>query len=76
MPGTKAGAAKAAATIKEKYGKDHYKTIGKLGQASYNSIPKDKRKPRGFAANLDLARRAGKKGGTISRRNRKEEDGQ
>jgi len=77
MPGTKAGAAKSVAKIKEKYGKDHYKTIGKRGAASYNSIPKELRKPRGFSV-MSRSQRvsAGRRGGTIKQRNRKEEDGQ
>lgn len=60
MAGTKAGGRAAAATNKSKYGADFYAKIGakggKLGTTG------------GFAANRDLARIAGAKGGRISRR--------
>jgi general stress protein YciG len=60
MAGTKAGGQAAAATNKSKYGADFYAKIGakggKLGTTG------------GFAANRDLARVAGAKGGRISRR--------
>lgn len=60
MAGTKAGGLKAAATNIERHGKDFYKRIGrKGGKASNNG---------GFAANPELARIAGRKGGRISRR--------
>lgn len=60
MPGTKAGGQKAAATNKSKYGKDFYARIGKVGgQLGHTG---------GFAANRDLAREAGRRGGRISRR--------
>lgn len=64
MPGTKAGAIKAAKTNKERHGADFYKNIGSRG----GKAPSDK--PKGFAANLELARIAGAKGGKISRRNK------
>lgn len=64
MAGTKAGGRKAAARNKELYGKDFYANIGakggKLGRTG------------GFAANRDLARAAGAKGGRISRRSKKD----
>lgn len=60
MAGTIQGGKAAAATNKAKYGKDFYAKIGakggKLGKTG------------GFAANRDLARLAGAKGGRISRR--------
>ncbi|MFZ1360748.1 MAG: hypothetical protein WAS27_01795 [Candidatus Saccharimonadales bacterium] len=60
MAGTKAGGQKAAATNKAKHGSDFYAKIGakggKLGKTG------------GFAANPELARIAGAKGGRISRR--------
>ena len=42
-----------------------YRDIGKLSNAGWE---KNGRKPRGFAANPELAKTAGKLGGTISRR--------
>ena len=60
MSGTKAGGMKAAATNKAKYGKEFYARIGKKGGQNGHTG--------GFAANPALARLAGKKGGTISRR--------
>lgn len=63
MAGTKAGGQKAAATNKAKHGSDFYARIGakggKLGRTG------------GFAANPELARIAGAKGGRISRRTKK-----
>jgi len=63
MAGTKAGGMKAAATNKAKHGSDFYAKIGakggKLGKTG------------GFAANPELARIAGAKGGRISRRTKK-----
>jgi|GEM_PF-480206 len=60
MAGTKAGAAKARDTNMKKYGSDFYATIGakggKLGRTG------------GFYANRDLARKAGKVGGSRSKR--------
>lgn len=60
MAGTKEGGKKAAATNKARHGKDFYAAIGakggKLGRTG------------GFAANRELARIAGAKGGRISRR--------
>ena len=64
MAGTKAGGQKAAQTNKTKHGADFYATIrakgGKLGKTG------------GFAANPELARIAGAKGGRISRRRKTE----
>lgn len=60
MSGTRAGGLKARKTIKKTYGKDFYRVIGskggKLGTTG------------GFYANRELAREAGRKGGTISKR--------
>lgn len=60
MAGTKEGGKKAAQTNKARHGKDFYAQIGakggKLGRTG------------GFAANRELARIAGAKGGRISRR--------
>lgn len=62
MPGTKAGGLKAAEKNKKLHGKDFYRIIGSKGG---QKIPT---KPRGFAANIELARVAGAKGGRKSRR--------
>lgn len=60
MAGTVQGGKADAATNKAKYGKDFYAKIGtkgsKLGKTG------------GFAANRELARLAGAKGGRVSRR--------
>lgn len=60
MAGTKKGGKLAAQTNKTRYGSDFYAKIGakggKLGKTG------------GFAANPELARIAGAKGGRISRR--------
>ncbi len=65
MAGTKEGGKKAAATNKMRHGKDFYAQIGakggKLGRTG------------GFAANRELARIAGAKGGRISRRRKSTE---
>ena len=60
MSGTKAGGQKAAATNKAKYGKEFYANIGRKGGKNGHTG--------GFAANPELARIAGRKGGTISKR--------
>ena len=60
MAGTKAGAKKAAATNKARYGENFYATIGRKGGQNGTTG--------GFAANPELARLAGAKGGRISRR--------
>ena len=60
MAGTKAGGAKAAATNKAKYGKDFYSRIGQKGGKNGTTG--------GCAANHELAKIAGRKGGRISRR--------
>ena len=61
MAGSRIGGLKAAAMNKLKYGDDFYKGIGLKGGRAEHS------KPRGFAANPELARTAGAKGGKISR---------
>lgn len=60
MPGNKAGGIKAAATNKARHGEDFYARIGARGGRNGHTG--------GFAANRELARIAGKKGGTKSRR--------
>lgn len=65
MPGTKAGGAKAAITNKERHGSDFYKKIGSKGGKNGNTG--------GFAANRELARIAGRKGGQISKRRKNAE---
>lgn len=60
MAGTKAGGQKAAATNKTRHGSDFYAKIGSKGGKNGNTG--------GFAANPELARIAGAKGGRISRR--------
>lgn len=60
MAGTKIGGLTAAKTNKARHGKDFYARIGrKGGQNGFTG---------GFAANRDLARRAGAIGGKKSRR--------
>lgn len=64
MAGTVAGGKAAAKTNKHLYGADFYKIQGaKGGSASRTG---------GFYQNRKLASEAGKKGGTISRRKKKE----
>lgn len=60
MAGTKAGGKKAAATNKEKYGSEFYANIGRKGGQNGHTG--------GFAANPELAKEAGRKGGSISKR--------
>jgi general stress protein YciG len=60
MAGTKAGGQKAAATNRNKYGKDFYAEIGRKGGRNGHTG--------GFAANPELAKIAGAKGGRISKR--------
>jgi uncharacterized protein len=65
MSGTKAGAAKAKLTIEQRYSKDFWARIGSTGGKATGI--------KGFAANPELARIAGAKGGAISRRGKKHE---
>lgn len=60
MAGTKEGGIKTRNTNYEKHGKDFYKRIGAIGGRNGHSG--------GFAANRELASRAGKIGGAISKR--------
>lgn len=60
MSGTKTGGQKAAATNKKKYGPDFYAYIGRKGGRNGHTG--------GFAANPELAKEAGRKGGMISKR--------
>ena len=68
MAGTARGGKRAAQTNKERHGEDFYQRIGKLSNASWE---KNGRKPRGFAANHERARAAGRKGGLKSRKGEK-----
>lgn len=68
MAGSKSGGKRAAQTNKERHGEDFYQRIGKLSNASWE---KNGRKPRGFAANRELARSAGRQGGLKSRKGEK-----
>lgn len=60
MAGTKEGGKRAAATNKDKYGDDFYARIGAKGGRNGHTG--------GFAANPELAKLAGAKGGKISKR--------
>lgn len=60
MAGTVLGGKKAAQTNKARHGKGFYADIGRIGGSRSTTG--------GFAANRELAREAGKKGGTKSRR--------
>lgn len=60
MPGTVKGGQKAATTNKNRHGADFYARIGAKGGRNGHTG--------GFAANRELAREAGRKGGMISRR--------
>lgn len=63
MAGTKAGGKAAANTNKTKYGADFYARIGAIGGKKGHTG--------GFYANRELARKAGAKGGRISRRTKR-----
>lgn len=63
MAGTREGGLKAAATNRLRHGDDFYIRMGTKGGK--------KGKTGGFAANRELARIAGRKGGQISRRRKK-----
>lgn len=60
MAGNSGGGKASAITNKAKYGEDFYRRIGSLGGKAPAQTPK------GFAANRELARRAGALGGRIS----------
>lgn len=60
MAGTKLGGLKAREANLKRYGKDFYKRIGAIGGRNGHTG--------GFAANPELAKIAGAKGGRMSRR--------
>ena len=60
IAGTKIGGQKARETCLERYGKDYFARIGSIGGKNGTTG--------GFAANPELAREAGRKGGRISKR--------
>ena len=60
MPGTKKGGLKAAETNRKRYGKTFYVRIGALGGKKSTGG--------GFAANPELAREAGRKGGLAKKK--------
>jgi general stress protein YciG len=62
MAGTKIGGARAAQTNKERHGADFYKKIGQRGGRNGNTG--------GFAADRELASRAGRLGGLKSKRSK------
>lgn len=66
MPGTRAGGLKAAATVKKRFGNDHYQKIGSNGGK--------KSRGGGFEADNTMASLAGKLGGLKSRRGGKDKD--
>ena len=68
MPGTKEGGLKAAQKNMQRHGKNFYARIGAIGGTKGTTG--------GFAANRELARIAGRKGGMISRRRKVVNDGQ
>lgn len=67
MPGTREGGLKTAATNKKRHGADFYVRMGAKGGSAPHY------RPRGFAANPELARLAGAKGGRISRKNQRKD---
>lgn len=62
MGGTKAGGIKARETNYKIHGTDFYKRIGRMGGKAGDPTNK------GFASNIERARKAGAKGGKISKR--------
>jgi uncharacterized protein len=66
MAGTLAGGRKAAQTNKDRHGSDFYKRIAAIGGSKGAKDGTIK----GFAADRERARTAGRKGGQVSRRNR------
>lgn len=73
MSGTKAGFIKIRQKLIEKYGseeayREHFRTMGSLGGKNGKGTLK------GFAASPELASKAGRKGGRISKRKKKDEN--
>lgn len=66
MAGTTIGGQRAAAKNRARHGKDFYARIGAMGGKKGTTG--------GFAANRELAREAGRKGGLISRRRKANAD--
>ena len=62
MAGTKAGGLKARETNLKLHGIDFYKRIGSMGGKAGDPSKK------GFASNIERAKKAGAKGGKISKR--------
>ena len=62
MAGTKAGGIKARETNLKLHGIDFYKRIGSMGGKAGDPSKK------GFASNIERAKKAGTKGGKISKR--------
>jgi general stress protein YciG len=62
MAGTKAGGLKARETNLKLHGIDFYKRIGRMGGKAGDPTKK------GFASNIERAKKAGAKGGKISKR--------
>jgi hypothetical protein len=69
MSGTKEGAKKAVSKIKDRE-PNFYARIALQAQKAWD---RNGRKPQGFAANRELARRAGRLGGMKSRRTKEVE---
>ena len=68
MSGNQAGGKKAAEKNKRLYGEDFYKKIGSKGGSKTMA---EGAKPKGFAANIQRASEAGRRGGLISRRKKR-----
>lgn len=66
MAGTKSGGQKAAETNRKKYGDEFYRNIGRKGGKNGHTG--------GFAANPELAKIAGAKGGRVSKRGKAKKD--
>ena len=67
MSGTRYGGLKAAETNKQRYGRDWYRKIGKIGGQNGHTG--------GFAANPELAKRVGSIGGKLSKRGKAKNNG-